>query len=81
MVSKKLAALAALSLMATSSAAVAQSAQSLSLQKSPAIHRAVTKAGGNKIKGTTAVVGLLALTAVIGGAIIAFRGKSRPDSP
>jgi hypothetical protein len=62
MLSKKLAALAALSLMVGSSAAVAQSAQPLSLSNSPAIERAGAEAEGeNRLES----IGILPIIGVV----------------
>ena len=62
MLSKKLAALAALSLMVGSSAAVAQSAQPLSLSNSPAVERAGAEAdGANQLES----VGILPIIGVV----------------
>ncbi|MES2441421.1 MAG: hypothetical protein V4574_01210 [Pseudomonadota bacterium] len=63
---------AALSLVSISSAAVAQSA--------PQPATEVVK-GDSEIKGSTAIVAILALAAVIGGTIIALKGKGHPTSP
>jgi hypothetical protein len=63
---------AALSLVSISSAAVAQSA--------PQPATEVVK-GDSEIKGSTAIVAILALAAVIGGIIIASKGKGTPTSP
>jgi hypothetical protein len=64
---------AALSLVTISSAAVAQ-------QSAPQPTTEVVK-GDSHIKGSTAIVAILALAAIIGGAIIAFQGKGTPTSP
>ena len=64
---------AALSLVTISSAAVAQSA-------APQPRTEMVK-GDSEIKGSHAVVAILALAAIIGGAIIAFKGKGKPTSP
>jgi hypothetical protein len=63
---------AALSLVTVSSAAIAQAAPQ------PATE---TVKGDSEIKGSTAIVAILALAAIIGGAIIAFKGKGHPTSP
>lgn len=63
---------AALSLVTMSTAAIAQSA--------PQPTTEVVK-GDSEIKGSHAVVAILALAAIIGGAIIAFKGKGKPTSP
>ena len=64
---------AALSLVTISSAAVAQ-------QAAP---QAATEQvrGDSEIKGSTAIVAILALAAVIGGTIIALSKKGKPHSP
>jgi hypothetical protein len=64
---------AALSLVTISSAAVAQQAA-----PQPATEQVQ---GESEIKGSTAIVAILALTAVIGGTIIAFQNKGKPTSP
>ena len=63
---------AALSLVTVSSAVIAQAAP-----------QPTTEAvkGDSEIKGSTAIVAILALAAIIGGAIIAFQGKGKPTSP
>jgi len=85
MVSKKLAMLAAASLVLSSTAAVAGpvgSAAKLSLGSSASVQRAATVAGKKSdIHGSAVLVGLLALTAVIGGTIIALQNKNKPKSP
>lgn len=63
---------AALSLVTVSSAAIAQSA--------PQPTTEVVK-GDSEIHGSTAIVAILALAAIIGGAIIASKGKGTPTSP
>lgn len=63
---------AALSLVTVSSAAIAQSAPQ---------PRTEAVKGDSEIKGSTAIVAILALAAIIGGAIIAFQGKGKPTSP
>ena len=69
--SRKLAALAAFSLVASSSAAVAQSAQPLSLQGSPAVERAGAEMQGEgQLVGTTAwILAAIALGLIIWGVI------------
>ena len=64
---------AALSLVTISSAAVAQQAA-----PQPATEQV---RGESEIKGTTAIVAILALAAVIGGTIIALQKKGTPTSP
>lgn len=63
---------AALSLMTVSSAAIAQSAPQPVSEK---------VAGDSEIKGSTAIVAILALAAIIGGAVIALKDKGTPTSP
>ena len=67
----KLAALAALSLVASSSAAIAQSAQPLSIQGSPAVERAGAEMQGEgQLVGTTAwILAAVALGLIIWGII------------
>lgn len=67
----KLAALAALSLVASSSAAIAQSAQPLSIQGSPAVERAgADMQGEGQLVGTTAwILAAIALGLIIWGII------------
>lgn len=64
---------AALSLVTISSAAVAQQAA-----PQPATEQVQ---GESEIKGSTAIVSILALAAIIGGVIIAAKGKKTPTSP
>lgn len=64
---------AALSLVTISSAAVAQQAA-----PQPATEQV---RGESEIKGSTAIVALLALTAVIGGVVIGLSNKGKPTSP
>lgn len=64
---------AALSLVTISSAAVAQQAA-----PQPATEQV---RGESEIKGSTAIVAILALAAVIGGTIIALQNKGKPTSP
>ena len=64
---------AALSLVTISSAAVAQQAA-----PQPATEQV---RGESEIKGSTAIVSLLALTAVIAGTVIALQKKGTPTSP
>lgn len=63
---------AALSLVTVSSAAIAQSAPQ------PATEAVK---GDSEIHGTTAIVAILALAAIIAGAVIGFQGKNHPTSP
>jgi len=77
--SRKLAALAALSMVASSSAAIAQSAQPLSLQGSPAVERAGAEMQGEgQLVGTTAwILAAIALGLIIWGVI----ELTKSDSP
>ena len=77
--SRKLSALAALSLVASSSAAIAQSAQPLSLQGSPAVERAGAEMEGEgQLVGTTAwILAAIALGLIIWGVI----ELTKSDSP
>jgi len=63
---------AALSLATVSSAAIAQSAPQ------PVAERV---SGDSEIHGSTAIVAILALAAVIGGAVIALKDEGEPTSP
>jgi hypothetical protein len=71
MLSKKIAALAAASLICMSSAAVAQNAAPLSLGQSTVVERAgATTEGANELRGTTGwIIGAIALGLIIWGAI------------
>lgn len=71
MISKKIAGLAAASLLAMSSAAAAQTAAPLSLVQSSAVQRAGTSAERtNELRGTTGwIIGAIALALIIWGAI------------
>ena len=64
---------AALSLVTISSAAVAQQAA-----PQPATEQV---RGESELKGSTAIVAILALAAIIGGAIIALNKKGTPTRP
>ncbi|MGQ0587984.1 MAG: hypothetical protein ACT4N8_00450 [Sphingosinicella sp.] len=80
--SYKLAALAAFSMVASSSAAIAQSAQALSVQGSPAIERAGAEVEGeSQLVGTTAwILAAIALGLIVWG-IIELTGDDEPSSP
>ena len=71
MLSKKIAALAAASLITMSSAAAAQTAAPLSLGQSSVVQRAGTKTeDSNELRGTTGwIIGAIALGLIIWGAI------------
>jgi hypothetical protein len=64
---------AALSLVSVSSAAIAQQAAPQPMTENVK--------GDSEIHGTTAIVAILALAAIIGGAVIGFQGKGHPTSP
>jgi hypothetical protein len=64
---------AALSLVTISSVAVAQQAA-----PQPATEQVK---GESEIHGSTAIVAILALAAIIGGAVIALQNKGKPTSP
>lgn len=85
MLSKKLAAIAAASLISASSAAVAQSAQPLSLANSPAMHRAgAARAGESDLdrRGIGIyIVGAIALGLIIWGIIEITKDDNGPSSP
>lgn len=70
MFSKKLAALAALSMITASSAAVAQSAAPLSIDSAPAVQAGETTQGSNELVGTTAwILAAIALGLIVWGII------------
>ena len=70
MFSKKLAALAALSMITASSAAVAQSAAPLSIDSAPAVQAGESTQGSNELVGTTAwILAAIALGLIIWGII------------
>ena len=76
----KLAALAALSLVASSSAAIAQSAQPLSVHGSPAVERAGAQVEGEgQLVGTTAwILAAIALGLIVWGVIELTDDPSSP---
>jgi hypothetical protein len=82
MLSKKIAALAAASLLSMSSAAVAQTAAPLSVAQSPAVERAgADVAGASELRGTTGwIIGAIALGLLIWGAI-ELLDNDDPSSP
>ena len=82
MLSKKIAALAAASLITMSSAAVAQTAAPLSLAHSPAAERAgADVSGANELRGTTMwVIAAIGIGLLIWGAI-ELLDNDDPDSP
>ena len=70
MFSKKLAALAALSMITASSAAIAQSAAPLSIDSAPAVQAGETIQGSNELVGTTAwILAAIALGLIVWGII------------
>lgn len=70
MFSKKLAALAALSMITASSAAVAQSAAPLSIDSAPAVQAGETTQGSNELVGTTAwILAAIGLGLIVWGII------------
>ena len=77
---KKIAAIAAMSLLTVSNAAVAQSAQPLSV--APAVARSgADLQGSNELRGTTGwIIGAVALALIIWGAIELFDDDD-PESP
>ncbi len=83
MLSKRLAVLAAASLIATSSAAIAQPAHSLSLSNSPVVQRAATS--GHKKSGIapTILVAVIAIPALAVGSYLIIHNNSnnKPKSP
>lgn len=82
MFSKKLAALAALSLMTAGTVAQAQSAQSLSVASSPAVERAGANVEGNELVGTTTwIIGAVVLGLAIWGIIELTKDDDNPTSP
>jgi hypothetical protein len=85
MLSNKLAAIAAVSLITASSAAVAQSAQPLSLSSSPAVQRASAGISGEsnlERRGIGMyVVGAVVLGLIIWGIIEVTKNNNHPHSP
>lgn len=85
MLSKKLAAIAAASLISASSAAVAQSAQPLSLSNSPAAARASAGINGESNLDRRGVgiyiVGAIVLGLIIWGIIELTKDDDGPSSP
>ncbi|HEV2817187.1 MAG TPA: hypothetical protein VGW40_08205 [Allosphingosinicella sp.] len=85
MLSKKLAAIAAASLISASSAAVAQSAQPLSLANSPAIQRAAAANAGESNLDRRGIgiyiIGAIALGLIIWGIIELTSDDDGPESP
>jgi hypothetical protein len=85
MLSKKLAAVAAVSLITASSAAVAQSAQPLSLSQSPAVERASAGTSGQSSLDRRGygiyVVGAIVLGLIVWGIIKLVDNNNGPSSP
>ena len=84
MLSKKLAALAALSLMVGSSAAVAQSAQPLSLSNSPAVERAGAESeDASRLEGIgiLPIIGVVVVIVAILALTDTWPFDDDPDSP
>jgi hypothetical protein len=85
MLSKKLAAIAAASLISASSAAVAQSAQPLSLSNSPAAARASAGVNGESNLDRRGIgiyiVGAIVLGLIIWGVIELTKDDNGPSSP
>jgi hypothetical protein len=85
MLSKKLAAIAAVSLITASSAAVAQSAQPLSLSGSPAVQRASAGTSGQSNLDRRGIgiyiVGAVVLGLIIWGIIELTKKNNNPHSP
>ena len=85
MLSKKLAAIAAVSLITASSAAVAQTAQPLSLNQSPAVQRASADASGQNNLDRRGygiyIVGAVVLGLIIWGIIELTKNDNHPHSP
>jgi hypothetical protein len=85
MLSKKLAAIAAVSLITASSAAVAQSAQPLSLTQSPTVERASAGMPGQSNLDRRGygiyIVGAVVLGLIIWGIIELTKNNNHPHSP
>ena len=85
MLSKKLAAIAAVSLISASSAAVAQSAQPLSLASSPAVERSAAGMQGQSNLDRRGygiyIVGAVVLGLIIWGIIKLVDNNNGPSSP
>lgn len=84
MISKKLSALVAISMLTASSAAVAQSAQSLSLAGSPAVHAGADAQGANALDSRNGIgiylIGAVVLGLIVWG-VIELTKDDEPESP
>lgn len=85
MLSKKLAAIAALSLITASSAAAAQSAQPLSIANSPSVQRSAASATGESDLDRRGIgiyiIGAVVLGLIIWGVIELTKNNDGPSSP
>lgn len=81
MLSKKLSALVALSLVAASSAATAQSAQSLSLANSPAVSGRTAELENRGNGYGVYIIGALVIAAIVYGIIKLTDKNNNPASP
>jgi hypothetical protein len=84
MISKKLSALVAISMLTASSAAVAQSAQSLSLAGSPAVRAGADAQGVNALDSRNGIgiylIGAVVLGLIVWG-VIELTKDDEPESP
>lgn len=85
MLSKKLSALVAISMLTASSAAVAQSAQSLSLAGSPAMRAGADAQGLNALDSRNGIgiylIGAVVLGLIVWGIIELTKSDEGPESP
>ncbi|MEA3012910.1 MAG: hypothetical protein QOD42_1455 [Sphingomonadales bacterium] len=85
MLSKKLSALVAISMLTASSAAVAQSAQSLSLAGSPAMRAGADAQGLNALDSRNGIgiylIGAVVLGLIVWGVIELTKDDKGPESP
>ena len=85
MLSKKLSALVAISMLTASSAAVAQSAQSLSLAGSSAVRAGAAAQGVNSLDSRNGIgiylIGAVVLGLIIWGIIELTKNDEEPSSP